>query len=126
MSFLITWLVSRGLGETSAKIVLGVIAVLFFVGISATLKSCYDNRVIEHHEVAKTVEVLKKTTRSNDKAAEQRSKDVIRNDKQDTVRKEAIAKETDEPPSDASLALSCIRLREAGIDTSGEPACRGR
>lgn len=107
------------------QVALVVGAVIFLVMFSVALKSCYDNRVISQHETEVKAEVLEKAQKSNDAASDARAKDTISNQKKNEERKDAIAKATDEPPSDASKRLGCERLRQAGYDTSRIPACAG-
>lgn len=114
------------LGEKWTKVVIVAAAVIFLVLSSVVLKSCYDNSVIDHHVTKQNEKVLEKTQESNDRAADQRVKDSIQNQQKEEEKLDAIAKETDSAPSDASIALSCIRLRDAGRDTSSIPACSGR
>lgn len=90
-----------------------------------TWKHHYDNQIISQHEDKVTAEVLQKIAPANDKAAEARASDTIIIYKKAQERTDAIAKETDQPPSDADLALNCHRLREAGYDTSSFSACAG-
>lgn len=101
-------------------------AVILLVIFSVVLKSCYDKDVIDDHVTKQNEKVLEKTVKSNDKAAEQRAKDAVKNQRDEEEKLDAIAKESDGAPSDASIALSCVRLRNAGYDTSGISACRGR
>lgn len=119
----LTWITGLALYQ---KILLGVAAVALVCAGVVTWKHHYDNQIISKHEQEVTVEVLKKTAPANDKAAETRAKDTIRLHEKAQERTDAIAQETDEPPTDADLALNCHRLREAGYDTSDFPACAGR
>lgn len=123
---LILWFMGKGLSEKASRAVLLVIGVVVILLISATMKSCYDNRVIDRHEDKITIEQLENEREADDDASDQRAKDTIANEKKSEKRSEAISKETDQPPSDASRALGCQRLREAGYDTTKFPACRGR
>lgn len=114
------------LSDKQRQIGLYVLAGLFLLAISVGLKSCYDNRIISQHETEVKAKTLEENTKANDAAATRRSADAIINHNKDEERKDAISKETDGPPSDASIALGCTRLRQAGKDTTSIPACRGR
>lgn len=121
----ILWLMGKGLSEKVSRLVLLVGAVVGILLISASLKACYEHRIISDHEQKQTIQVLEKTQQSNDKAADARAKDEVANVRKSEARKEAIEKAPDESPNAASIALGCVRLREAGYDTTRFPACSG-
>lgn len=121
-----TWLQGFGFTPKIAKIVLiAGAAVVIFVGC-VTGKVLYDHRIISHAIDKANVEILQKQAPANDTAADARASDTIQLHEKARERTDAIAKETDQPPSSADLALNCYRLREAGVDTSNLPACSRR
>lgn len=115
-----TWLTSEKIKHVA--ILVGMAFALIFLCVG--LKSCYDDGVVDEHETEVKAEVLERKQEADEKASEQRAKDSVANTKRDEERKDAIAKATDEPPSDASRRLGCERLRQAGYDTSRIPACQ--
>ncbi len=72
------------------------------------------------------MQTLKKVAPANDTAADARAKDTIIIHEKARARTDAIAKETDQPPTDADLALNCKRLQQAGTDTTRLSPCSGR
>lgn len=123
---MIAWLISLGVSEKWARPLLVALAVILLVTSSVVLKSCYDKGVVEKHEQKATIEVLEKSGKANEKAAERRAEDTIKNKERHEKRIEAIESASDGPPSDAAIALGCERLRLEGYDTSRIPACSGR
>jgi hypothetical protein len=94
-------------------VVLGLLILLALWGG----KCAYDSSVINAHE-AKIEQRAKPAT---DKAAQERSSDIIANAKNEQEMHNAIAAQPDQPISPTSHALSCQRLRNAGHNP---PACR--
>lgn len=114
------------LSDKQHQIAILVSAASLLLVTSVGLKSCYDHRVISNHETEVKAQVLEKTVKSNNEAAARRAVDAINNTKKDDERHEAIDQTIDEKPTDADNALNCVRLRQAGTDTTSFPACRGR
>ncbi len=107
------------------KVLLGVAAVALVCAAFVGWKAHYDNQIISQHDQEVNIEVLKKQAPANDKAAEARASDSIKLHEQDKERHDAIAQATDEPPTDADIALNCKRLQQSGYDTSAFPSCAG-
>lgn len=123
---ILNWLTGKGLSLFGAKILLATLAaVLLSVGFVG-LKWRYDHQIISKHDDKVNVEVLQKVAPANDKAADARAKDTIIIHEKAKERSDAIAKETDQPPTDADIALNCKRLQQDGQDTTAFPACSGR
>lgn len=106
-----------------AKLVLTASAAVLISVVFVGGKAWYDHRIISSHDQETTIEILQKQAPANDKAAEARASDAIRLDREDKERQDAIAQATDEPPTDADIALNCKRLQQSGYDTSAFPSC---
>jgi len=126
MMILVNWIMSFGLSQKAAKLVLILVAVVVVCAGFVGIKAYYDHQIISKHDAEVNVQILQKQAPANDTAAEARASDTIKLHEKEQERTDAIAKETSAAPTDADLALNCRRLREAGYDTSNFPACRGR
>lgn len=85
----------------------------------------YDLRVSE--QAGELVEAKALEDESEGEAAGERETDLNTIEERKEARDDAIENaQDDDAPSAASNALNCQRMREAGIDVSDLPACRGR
>lgn len=126
LKIVLDWLVGKGLSLSVARMAVSALGVvLVLLGILA-LKMWYDHKIISKHDDKVNISVLQKQAPANDKAAEARASDTIILNNKAEERRDAIAKTSDEPPTDADVALNCRRLHQAGKDTTRIPACRGR
>lgn len=103
-----------------AAIVLSVLVLCFAV------KTCYDRNLIKQHDAAVEVTAQKEARKADNKAANQRVKDIIKQKEKEDAYTKVIEQEEDVFPPPSTVAFNCERLRRAGKDTSSIPACGGR
>ncbi len=84
----------------------------------------YDLRGAEQMEAEREARDLSEQSRNE--ATKEREADTTDIGTRKQEREDAISGIPDERPSDATIALNCQRMREAGRDVSQLPACRGR
>lgn len=124
---LVTWISqSLKLTEQTSRWIVIAGFVLAALSASVALKSCYDNRIISHHEDEVTREILEDKVVADENASNKRAEDTIRDMTKAQERKDAIDEAEDSKPSDAGIALGCKRLRDQGYDTSNYAECSGR
>lgn len=124
ISLIATFLMTKtGLGPKAAKLASWGAIILLAVAILAIGKCTYDRRLIADHDAKVTQKTLAIDTKAKDKAADQRVTDTLAIDAAQKGRDNEIAKAPAARPDDARNRLNCERLRRAGKDTSGYPAC---
>ncbi len=130
MSIKIPWLSDRlallPIPEKGKQVLKLVIAATLAVVVCVGMKVYYDNQIISKHEAQANVKVLETTVKANEAEAEERASDVAEQQEKDNERVDAIAKATETTPSDPAVRLNCVRLRQAGYDTTRLPACTSR
>ena len=125
VSLLATLLMTRAhLGPKVAKAGAWGILIALVLSVLAIGKCTYDRRLIADHDANVTQKTLTTDTKAKDKAAEQRVTDTLAIDAAQKGRDNEIAKAPAARPDDARNRLNCERLRRAGKDTSGYPACQ--
>jgi predicted lipid-binding transport protein (Tim44 family) len=72
---------------------------------------------VDDHEA----KIAQRAAPATDRAASERATDTIANSRSAQERHDVIAAQPDQPIAPTSHALSCKRLRDAGVDS---PACR--
>lgn len=82
-----------------------------------------ENRAALRLEKANSL-YLQQKARADDLAAQQRLTDTIAVNQQEEELRDAIASTPDSAPDATRVRLGCERLRRAGQDTAGLPACR--
>jgi hypothetical protein len=117
MGALIAFALNLGIPARFAKA--AVFGTLIALGIAILLlgKCAYDKSVIDKHEL----KLERRAAPATDKAATERARDTIRNDKHEEELHDVIAAQPDQPIAPTSHALACQRLRNAGKHPS---ACR--
>ena len=121
----VAWLVAKGVPARVAKPLLAFFGLCAVVGLLWAAIAIHDRNVITAHDATANAKVIAKTAPANDRAADQRSTDVITNARQAQETKDAIHAAPDSAPSASSIALGCERLRRAGKSLAGIPACAG-
>jgi hypothetical protein len=114
-------LITRFTGLGKAASTFGLIAaVIMALGVA---KCAYDRSIIKNHDAKITNETLKTDAVAKENAAVERADDIQTINQAEKERTDAIRKATDSKPSAARNAINCERLRRAGKDTAGLPAC---
>lgn len=124
ISLIATFLMTKtSLGPKAAKLASWAALAVLVAAILAIGKCTYDRRLIADHDAKVTQKTLTTDTKAKDKAADQRVTDTLAIDAAQKGRDNEIAKAPAARPDDARNRLNCERLRRAGKDTSGYPAC---
>lgn len=124
ISLIATFLMTKtSLGPKAAKLASWAALAALVIAILAIGKCTYDRRLIADHDAKVTQKTLTTDTKAKDKAADQRVTDTLAIDAAQKGRDNEIAKAPAARPDDARNRLNCERLRRAGKDTSGYPAC---
>lgn len=112
------------LDPRKAKVIAWALIIALIVAALSIAKCTYDRNLIADHDAKVTTKTLTTDTKAKADAAEQRGADTIAIDTAEKERNDAINAAPAARPDDARNRLNCDRLRRAGKDTSGYPACR--
>lgn len=124
IALIATFLMTKtSLGPRAAKLASWTALAALVIAILEIGKCTYDRRLIADHDAKVTQKTLTTDTKAKDKAADQRVTDTLAIDAAQKGRDNEIAKAPAARPDDARNRLNCERLRRAGKDTSGYPAC---
>jgi hypothetical protein len=107
----------RVIGERGARAIAYTGLILLIAALVGGVIAWIRSDAVSDHEI----KIERRARPATDAAADERAKDAIRTDHQAQERHDVIAAQPDQPIAPTSRALSCKRLRDAGIDS---PACR--
>lgn len=113
----------RLVGERFAKpLIIGAAVVLVVLALGVA-KCRYDANLIRNDRLQENTKTLERKVDADSNASEQRRDDDATIARQEKELHDAVAKVPDSAPDATRIALGCERLRRAGTDTSGIPAC---
>lgn len=114
--------IANALGVSKLVVQIGLITLI--LGGLGIAKCSYERSIVAAHDAEIESRILNVDVVAKEQAAIQRADDTAIITKAEKERNDEIRKATDSQPSAARNKLNCERLRKAGTDTSGLPACR--
>ena len=123
MMLFIKWIIGNPLVLSAVSLSFVVLIVMGSYGIGLKIGHNHEAVIQEQIRQAAIAKAIEQNRIAQEKASEQREKDIETTQKTEQDFKNAYSKTPDDKPSNVRNALSCARLRNQGYDVSKLPEC---